>query len=356
MDYIVAGFGIGAVLALVGFALWEFFGDNQEPGKNWLTRTAIGFMIGALVLWAVTAVTLVSTIDDATGSRLVLLTTLAILLAIAAGAFWYWHSAPHPVELAASAQAPAPSNRSPVTPVASVVELDEWDSWPERLPVVSEPSVGAPEPLALESFEPEVAAEPVDQGGRSYATVEWAGPDSVEAVPHVDFAAVDAVADELVDGPDSEPEPAQVTETAPASSKVRAFRKRPIVAPAQPLIQESAPEAPVVELPEETAGPPGAPETEELVVAVEMAPALDTAANGAVAAEAFESALLADIDGTSVESDGGFNSPLLSDLGSNPDELEGVGLARWRPEARLTAEDSEAPRQTPGSKEPRSPR
>ena len=71
----------------------------------------------------------------------------------------------------------------------------------------------------------------------------------------------------------------------------------------------------------------------------------DHPATGGQAAEqpaAFESSLLADIDVTSAASDGRYRSPLLADLQQNPDELEGVGLAKWRPEARLTAEDQTA--------------
>jgi hypothetical protein len=53
----------------------------------------------------------------------------------------------------------------------------------------------------------------------------------------------------------------------------------------------------------------------------------------------FESSLLADVDGSLAANDGGYRSPLLSDLGS--DKLEGVGLAKWNPDARLTEENEE---------------
>ena len=92
MDYVVAGFGIGAILALIGFALWELFGNVEEPGTSWASRAAIGLMLGALVIWAITGVSLISHIDDSTGSRLVLLTTLVTLIAVAGGAFWYWRA------------------------------------------------------------------------------------------------------------------------------------------------------------------------------------------------------------------------------------------------------------------------
>jgi hypothetical protein len=54
---------------------------------------------------------------------------------------------------------------------------------------------------------------------------------------------------------------------------------------------------------------------------------------------AFESSLLADVDGSLADQEGGYRSPLLSDLGS--DKLEGVGLAKWRPDARLTEQEKE---------------
>jgi len=60
-------------------------------------------------------------------------------------------------------------------------------------------------------------------------------------------------------------------------------------------------------------------------------------ANGSVPPPVFESSLLADIDGSLVEDDEGYRSPLLSDLGS--DKLEGVGLAKWRPDARLKSQE-----------------
>ncbi len=65
---------------------------------------------------------------------------------------------------------------------------------------------------------------------------------------------------------------------------------------------------------------------------------------------AFESSLLLDVDGSLAE-EGGYRSPLLSDLGS--DQLEGVGLAKWRPDARLTGqEDEETPLPTNTNRRP----
>ena len=46
MDYVVAGFGIGAIVALIGFALWELYGNSDEPGHGWLTRASIAIVRG----------------------------------------------------------------------------------------------------------------------------------------------------------------------------------------------------------------------------------------------------------------------------------------------------------------------
>lgn len=360
MDYVVAGFGIGAVLALIGFALWELFGNSEEPGQGWLTRASIGLMLGSLVIWAVTGVTLISTLKDSTASQLVMVTTLITILAVLAGSAWYWHadqamlkSMPQQrVQNPKKATAPAPSAMRP----AAGVEVSEWDSWPEREEKATEP---AAEPSAPVSFEPEVAAEPQDA---AVDTIELESVASAEAPPEdtlIDIA-VDAgpvaesepTTEVAIAGPDEpaaipdEPEPSTESEEPVAAlpANVRAFptAKPELPAPPapseEPVVATTSDEAPVAE----------PIEPKELAEEIDQ-PQADTHVNGKQPSAmpeqpaAFESSLLADIDVTSAESDGRYRSPLLADLQQNPDELEGVGLAKWRPEARLTAEDQTAP-------------
>ncbi len=350
MDYVVAGFGIGAVLALIGFALWEMFGNVEEPGTSWLGRTAIGLMLGALVIWAVTGVSLISHIDDSTGSRLVLLTTLVTLVAIGAGSFWYWRA-----DRALAATRPRPAKASPqraVAPMAAAVgasadiELTEWDSWPEREAAAqanAKPEKAKPAQVA--SFEPEVAAEaaPVTETESDAVEIDRLEPASVEAIPEPE-APPPAVSEAAV--AEAEPE---------VPSNVRQLRPTALVESSEPIEAEDVLIAETVDLapPVEAAENAAPAVVVEAVEVVETAPVADLetpdvetdpqdddeeplVVESIGAPVAFESSLLADVDG-SLADDGGYRSPLLSDLGS--DQLEGVGLAKWRPDARLTEQD-----------------
>jgi hypothetical protein len=359
LDYVVAGFGIGAILALIGFALWELYGNREEPGQGWLTRAAIGAMLGSLVIWAVTGVTLVSTLDDATASRVVMLTTLITIVAIVGGSIWYWRV--DRALLASLPQQPAqkPRTQSAMSPVATAqpdagIELSEWDSWPERgqkEPETAEPDGAASAPA---TFEPEVAAMPESSAGvvaePSAETVEEAAEAGVAELEDVVVAvAVEAPVEEAVETDIDIPDRTATVEERAEAPAAEVEVEAPLVAlPVRvPPLRPSRP------------APASEPERDETSEAARSAPAVDekdreeesdgrppsqpeSKTNGALAIVdpvAFESSLLADIDATTAEGNGRYQSPLLADLEHDPDELEGVGLAKWRPEARLTAED-----------------
>lgn len=346
MDYVVAGFGIGAILALAGFALWELFGSVDEPGRGWLDRTAIGLMLGALVIWAVTGVTLFSAIDDSTGSRLVLLTTVVTVLAVAVVGFWYRRieqtlpTAHQPKRRESKVDDVVPTPGSAPREIA----LSEWDTWPDRDDLPADTT-----PTQAPTFEPEVAAA-------SYPVV-------AERVPAVDDdlerPEIRLTESELVDAADSENESATISEsddielekpTTPVvrglPENIRAFRSKRAMEPEpalfepEPAIVEPEQELPelesVAELPSEQSDEPE-PVIDDKPFAAIILP--EESADIPVAPAVFESSLLADIEIAPAEGDGRYRSPLLADLEPRLDELEEIGLARWRPEARLTAED-----------------
>lgn len=372
MDYVVAGFGIGAVLALIGFALWELFGTTEEPGKSWLSRAAIGLMLGSLVLWAITAVSLVSHLEDSMGTQIILMTTLVTLISVAAGSYWYWRVDRELVAHLPKQRKVSPQREIPVAAAVAAqedLELSEWDDWPDRdagQPV--EPQMGpvAPEPAV--AFEPEVAVEAPDAPGlkddveaASYgpridisqteieaesdeATVEpfdsasvlpanarpFRAPTRTDATPDAAQVEVDDVVlaesislDEVKWEPDTgEPEEpdgevaALVEDVAVAEIELEPLVESNLSEIEPPLL---GPEVPLVEK--------------------EDAPADEEDENERGTPSGFESALLADVDASLVDESGGYRSPLLADLG--PDKLEGVGLAKWRQDARLTDEEEE---------------
>lgn len=388
MDYVVAGFGIGAVLALIGFALWELFGESEEPGQGWLRRSAIGLMIGALVIWAVTGVSLLSTIDDSTGSHLVLLTTLVALVAIAAGSIWYWRADQALVaSLPPQQRIQQPKAQKEVTAkaasiatgsaVAATVELSDWDSWPERDAGASSDTAESA-PVAEVSFEPEVAAEPA-------ATVESADAAATgtvgEAASETDVVMAEVPIDTAIENTTEtavesaveiaeQPVESAADDTEIVVDQIEVLESETIEVEPQPVdlpsnvhpIRAVVPDdlpglepvkaqpeisPKVVRLPD--------PETvvenivaESVVAEVEeldepVVPASDSPV-APPAPVAFESSILADIDLTNAEGNKRYQSPILADLEQNPDELEGIGLAKWRPEARLTSEnENEAP-------------
>lgn len=367
MDYVIAGFGIGAIVALVGFALWELYGNSDEPGRGWLTRASIGAMLGALVIWAVTGVTLISTLDDNTASNLVMATAIITILAIVAGTAWYWRA-----DQALLASMPPQAVQKPrnqpaaFAPAAATtnVELSEWDSWPEREEPATDTPDAQPDTPAEPSFEPEVAAKPAvvsDDSPEGATETDTAVPEeaaliaaedtviAIEVEPLADSAA-DVPADTVAPAP-VQPAPEIVDEPVPAAEVEAPIAALPANIPPRRNAKADArielEKSKSTELPKPAADStpqvngnagivqPPKPETkpEAPQLSLERAPSA-----------AFESSLLADIDTASVEGDGRYRSPLLADLEQNPDELEGVGLAKWRPDARLTADhESESP-------------
>lgn len=347
MDYVVAGFGFGALLALIGFALWELFGDAEEPGISWLSKASIGAMLGALVVWAVTGVTLLSTLDDAMASRLVLLTSLVTVGAIAAGAGWYWWAdrAYAPVVEPPTRTAGDREPRVAAAERDAEVEPNEWDVWPERQASVADDAVDEPVDVAAVAFEAEVAAAPValdnDVGSEAEPNADRASPE----------AAVAPNGGENVDDldPPSSPSSPIVKEgerDEPATEELR-FESTPVSI-----------EAPALESHDETVETDRAVASSDTDSVAELDAEVDTSVEEIVPdtqtgpeteetielpqqPAGFESALLADIDGAAVETNGRFASPLLADLVPNPDELEGVGLPKWRSERGSPVDDGE---------------
>ncbi|MCA9859442.1 MAG: hypothetical protein KC438_06945 [Thermomicrobiales bacterium] len=382
MDYVVAGFGIGAILALIGFALWELFGEREEPGTGWLSRAAIGLMLGALVIWAITGVSLISHTDDSTGSHLVLLTTLVTLVSIAAGSYWYWRA--DQAILASMPRSPkqrSQSHEAPIGPVLETppadIELTDWDTWPERDwpegDPVEETTTSIPEAA---SFEPEVAAAAVETDSHERPGNESSGGDEVlelKSAVDADTAlaehGIDPADDLAAEASEAETEPVALESTAGPEGEIsgqEATEPDRVIEPEQresprdenqetdgvvEVVDEVEPAAIVDVLPEAIAEvvaveeieptDGGAGETERPLDGVNESEN-DSEEDGDGELQAgFESSLLADIDPTNVEKDVRFRSPLLSDLDPTANSLEGIGLAPWRPDARLTPEPEE---------------
>ena len=140
LDYVVAGLGIGAILALIGFALWELFGDVEEPGTSWLSRARdwphdrrAGDLVGHRSFRSFHIPT------TPRGSHLVLLTTLVTLVAIAAGSLLVLASRSGAGRDQSATRKGSPLSGT-IAAMAAVsglsasddIELTEWDSWPER--------------------------------------------------------------------------------------------------------------------------------------------------------------------------------------------------------------------------------
>jgi hypothetical protein len=215
------------------------------------------------------------------------------------------------------------------------------------------------------SFEPEVAVDPEDVSESEHdltarevadtSTVEAEGKrdelvkpavkpfDAGRALPANVRAFRSPAHTESVNEP--EPEPIEVDDVLIAETVDLAVIEVPeeVAAPAD-VIAEEAPDikaeaedkSDTEALAEDEAVGPVLPE--ERQPSEEAEPEAKPAGNNA-APSGFESSLLADVDGSLVDESGGYRSPLLSDLG--PDKLKGVGLAKWRPEARLTDEERE---------------
>lgn len=360
MDYVVAGFGIGAVLALIGFALWELFGMAEDSNRSWLGRAAIGLMLGAAVIWAITVVLLFSTIDDSTAERLVLLTTLVTLLSIAVVSFWYRHAEQAVAVAQRSGVVDSPASESVVLAGPAMgsgdIEPNEWDTWPARdSGSQADPSEVADTAPAAE-FEPEIAAEPTpvvsDTSGGHADPLDEEPP----AVPEVasDVLLAEAPAPMIERERDAEveiesPIVAELPEPLPEPpvADAPAFPEPTTDDTSQPDEErESLVDALASSEPDTANDAPDTPDASSGVtseVAAEQAIVEDPKPNIAPAAfqpVAFESSLLADIDlSTASESEGGYQSPLLADLDQNADELEKIGLARWRPEDRLESDE-----------------
>ena len=166
MDYVVAGFGIGAIFALIGFALWELYGNSEEPGheladprRDRRDARLAGHLGGhrrhpdfdhrrlhRRRVWCC----------DHAGHA----------CCIAGGTFWYWRA--DQAMLAAMPQQrriakPMPeASKAAVVDAGADVEPSEWDSWPDRQGQASAGEETGTEESVGASFEPEVAVEPAE--------------------------------------------------------------------------------------------------------------------------------------------------------------------------------------------------
>ncbi|CAN5888414.1 hypothetical protein BH24CHL4_BH24CHL4_12180 [soil metagenome] len=71
MDYVIAGLGFGAVLAIVGFLLRELGLSRRRPFPRWMPDAGVALMCAALIIWVVTAAAFFSGLDDDTALRVV---------------------------------------------------------------------------------------------------------------------------------------------------------------------------------------------------------------------------------------------------------------------------------------------
>lgn len=75
MDFVVVGFGVGALLALIGFALWEASTNHKAASRRWtpLWRDlGLSLMLSAVLLWVVTGVALTAGSADDEGTMVLM--------------------------------------------------------------------------------------------------------------------------------------------------------------------------------------------------------------------------------------------------------------------------------------------
>lgn len=66
MDFLIGGLGLGAILAIAGFALRELTaGRPTEPG-DWIRPASLAMMLSAAIIWSITLAALLAELDDST--------------------------------------------------------------------------------------------------------------------------------------------------------------------------------------------------------------------------------------------------------------------------------------------------
>jgi hypothetical protein len=96
VDYLIAGLGSGAVLAIIGFLLSELGLSQRRSFPRWMPEAGAALMIAALIVWAVTAAAFFSGLDDDASLQVVIgSVVVAALGAVVAAAVMAWsHRAP----------------------------------------------------------------------------------------------------------------------------------------------------------------------------------------------------------------------------------------------------------------------
>ena len=64
MDYVIAGLGSGAVLAIIGFLLRELGVSRRTSFPRWMAPAGVALMFAALIIWIVAAAAFFSGMDD----------------------------------------------------------------------------------------------------------------------------------------------------------------------------------------------------------------------------------------------------------------------------------------------------
>jgi hypothetical protein len=232
VDFVVAGFGLGAVLGLIGFLLWELTTNFARLRGRTLPlwrELGLSLMLAAVLLWIVTGVALGSGLPDDEGMLVLLAASAIALVGIAARTVLVARSLPEYVEpetgrpmpeLAHSAVVEQPHEivvrgevaEEPVAAEHVLVEVDEAifapgvDSEPSEPTAAEESLVGPPLPVAWQ------------QPGEEHAAMIEEAATIVESGDELPQAAVESALEQPEDlEADSVPENRQLPVAEPAA-------------------------------------------------------------------------------------------------------------------------------------------
>lgn len=129
MDYLIAGLGLGAVLAIIGFCLRELALVRPSAVPVWSQPTGWALMFASLIIWLITAAAFATGLDDGQATQIVAGASLVALIgSLSAG--WFLTRVQQPAaqpvrqrQRDRSAVAPEPLQNvsaAPETPVARV--------------------------------------------------------------------------------------------------------------------------------------------------------------------------------------------------------------------------------------------
>ncbi len=66
MDFLIGGLGLGAILAIAGFALRELTAGRPREPDNWVRPASLAMMLAAAIIWSITLAALLAGLDDST--------------------------------------------------------------------------------------------------------------------------------------------------------------------------------------------------------------------------------------------------------------------------------------------------